>query len=168
MILYATKYGSVREYATRIAEAAHGDGVSDGVHLIDAAARRGDARRALAERPAEPVLIVAPIYAGRLHRAMARLVEEARNELEARPVALALACLYQGEEAEKQLVAAFPAWLVAHASLRVVVGGRIRISELKPIVRIFFRRALKLDRDIDQYEDRWVAELAAWLRQAGG
>lgn len=162
MIVYLSRYGSVREFVTRIVAERSGA-------PFDHFDLRSDGRRAqryLAEHPQEPLVIAAPIYAGKLPGAVERFIERNRASMEGRPMAVAIACLYGGERAQAQLLESVPAWLMNHARLAVAIGGRIRPAELPLMARLLITRGLKITEPLDRIEWPVAAQLHAWLDEA--
>ena len=183
MIVFVSKHGAVREFTHRVAVSADaaaaagaeattvddspGAGVSAGTPVsrgsvldrFDVAHRR-DADAAVEERSGERLLIAAPIYAGSIPRSMGKWIDARREQLLDRPVALALACLYQGEEARIQLNQVFPPWLTGHASQTFLIGGRVRMGELSAPVRFLVKRILGQEGDVDTMD--WSRADAAW------
>ncbi|MDA3949071.1 MAG: hypothetical protein PF508_07570 [Spirochaeta sp.] len=168
MILYASKYGSVREYVTWIQAQ-----VPQAESPAQAAARSWDvktdkrlAREALENAPAdEPILILAPVYAGQIHGAVKALVGEYSDTLRRHPLALGLTSLYQGEQAREELMNCYPPALVAHAHRQFLIGGRIRPTELPFVVRTIVKKITGNSEDIDTLNREMAADIAAWLRE---
>jgi menaquinone-dependent protoporphyrinogen IX oxidase len=117
------------------------------------------------------VLIGASVYAGGIQKEVDRFCETFQEELAGRPVGLYLSCLYKGADAERQLADAFPPWLLTHAFGRYLVGGRVRLSELRLLDRVLFTRIAGVKRDVDEVDhqeiERMVADTQAQLSGLG-
>lgn len=157
MIFYVSKHGTVRQIAGRVAAAAADEAFDLGADA--AAASQALQRRAVSE----PLVVAAPIYAGSVPRSMLRFLEAERDRLLAGPVAVAVACLYEAEEARIQLAESFPPWLVGHADRQVLLGGRVIMNELRWPVRMLLRRILGHREDVDTLREDAVTELSDWI-----
>ena len=113
----------------------------------------------------EPVLILAPVYAGQMHGAVKALVGEYSDTLRRHPLALGLTSLYQGEQAREELMNCYPPALVAHAQRQFLIGGRIRPVELPFLVRAIVKKITGNDTEIDTLNREMAGEIAAWLRE---
>jgi menaquinone-dependent protoporphyrinogen oxidase len=154
-ILYATKYGSTRDAAAELARLVTESGASDSeVQVIDLA-------RAPALPEATTVVIGAPIYAGKIPKAVSRFVDANLDALLERRVGLYLSCLYGEERAERQLADNFPPRLVAHSFGRYYVGGRVKLGELRWLDRVIMKRVGGVDHDVDTLNAGEIARLAA-------
>ena len=156
MILYASKFGTVRDFVHLVPDTTAYD-VSD---------RKSPVRRVLADAPNEPVFIVASIYAGKLNGAMRKFLEQERALFETRPVACGIGCLAEDQEAQDYLASAYPPWLIARAELSVVVGGRVRFATLPVFMRFFMKKILGSGEDVDRLQTDRAAEIHAWLTRA--
>jgi len=154
-ICYATRYGSTREVAERLAGRLAGD-----VRLYDLADR---APVNLSEVSA--VVIGSPVFSGRVPAAVRRFIAGAREELAEREVILYMTSLYSGARAEAQLADNYPAWLVAHCRAKHFVGGRIRLSGLRRLDSFVLRRVGLVSEDIDTISDSSIDELVSSIEQ---
>jgi menaquinone-dependent protoporphyrinogen IX oxidase len=170
MILYGSKYGSVREYVGWIQAAGSGGGVpTDGpFRAYDLKREKRDAHNALSSAATdEPILVLAPIYAGQVYGAVRSFVEDHVEILRSHPLALGLTSLYHGEKAQEEVIASYPAALVAHASRQFLIGGRIRPAELPFLIRGIIRKITGTTDEIDSLDRDLAGEIARWLTAPG-
>jgi len=169
MILYGSKYGSVREYVGWIqAAGTGGGGETDPLRAYDLKKEKRAAYEALgAAAQDEAILILAPIYAGQVYGAVRSFVEDNVDTLRSHPLALGLTSLYHGEKAQEEVIASYPAALVAHASRQFLIGGRIRPAELPFIIRGIIRKITGTTEEIDSLDRELPGEIARWLTAPG-
>ncbi len=162
MILYGSRYGSVREYVQWIQTAG---GSHEGPFCAyDVKKQRREARNAFAQaEPTEPVLIVAPVYAGQIMKPVRYFVEEHSDEIRRHRLALAMTTLYQGEKAREELIRAYPAALVAHAAETFFIGGRIRPAELPFLVRHMVKKIIGSTEELNTLDYPAATTIAEWL-----
>lgn len=168
MILYSSKYGGTEAVVRSIVEAATAIAPgATGLVAFNLLRQQSAAAEALSAAAPQRVLVVAPIYAGRLSGKVTRFLEGHRAELERHTVACAVSCLYPSPRAEEQLAQAFPDWLVARAVERFAVGGRIRLEELSAPVRLLMRMAAGLTESVDTLRFDLAPSMASWLMGSG-
>ncbi|MCG8480917.1 MAG: flavodoxin domain-containing protein [Spirochaetales bacterium] len=163
MILYASKYGSVREYVGSIQEAVRRLESAASPLIFDLSKEAGSAAATLSAGYDDKIVLVTPVYAGRAPKAMRRFVESQHEALRTRPVALVLACLYEDEEARQQMMNVFPSWLVGHASRQFFIGGRIHMAALSGPTRFMIKRVLRHNNDVDTLAWDAAAQIAEWF-----
>ncbi len=163
MILYVSKHGSVREYVGSIREAVGRLESAAPPLAFDLSREAGSAAATLAGGYDDKIVLVTPVYAGQAPKSMRRFIEKQREALAARPVALVLACLYEGEQARQQMMNVFPSWLLSHASRQFFIGGRVRMAILSGPTRFMFKRILRHSRDVDTLTWDTAEEIAEWF-----
>jgi len=92
-VVFTSKLGTTRRTAEHIAGALDAD-------LIDL--KKDD--RSLADY--DTIVLGSGIYFGKMPKSIRKFVDERRQELNGKRVALFICCMFSGEEAEKQLAAA--------------------------------------------------------------
>lgn len=160
MIVYASKHGATADYARAVAAAS-------GHAHYDVARDAKAAKRSLHGSQDERLLLVVPIYAGRVLGAMRRFVEAQYDWIMTREYALSIACLVRGAHAREQLSDALPAWLSTGAARNHIVGGRIVIADLTWWERLLLRRLGQTD-DVDTVNMNLASSDASWLSESTG
>lgn len=151
LIVYATRYGAVRECAERIA----GE-LSHGADLIEL----GRSIR-LSVSEYSTVVVGGSFYAGAIQPAVRNFCASSRTDLLSSNVVLFACGLAVGEELRRQLEAAFPSWLRSHALLYSFLGARIRPASLGLLDRFFYKRAHGGLVDTDSLDPTAISEIAA-------
>ena len=167
MILYTSRHGAIREYVDRIRTDGDARGHAS-LAAYDIAREARPAHDALKTLAPTRVLVIAPIYAGRIPGRMRRFLDLGRSALERHTITVALSCLYEGEQAREQLVRAYPAWLVSRAERTYLIGGRIRRGDLSWPMRFLISKVVGRDEDIDTLRFDRTGEIARWLRAEEG
>lgn len=163
MIVYTSKYGSVREYVESIRDAVRTLESAATPLAFDLSKEAGSAAATLAAGYDDKIMLVTPVYAGQAPKPFRRFVEHQYETLIARPVALVLACLYEDEQAREQMMNVFPSWLVSHASRQFYIGGRVRMAALSGPTRFMIKRILRHDRDVDTLAWDTAGQIAEWF-----
>jgi menaquinone-dependent protoporphyrinogen oxidase len=156
MIIYTSKHGAVREFVESCARSGAND-------VFDVAVDRRRIQESLESLPPTRICVCAPVYAGRIPGTMRRFLQYNREAIERHEVALALSCLYEGDEAREQLVTVFPDWLVSTVPRTFLIGGRIRRTELSAPMRFLMGKMMGQNEDIDMMRDDLVPEIVSWL-----
>ncbi len=174
MILYGSRYGSVREYAGWVREAGEKAAAGEGgdttpFRTFDLRKERGRAWDAVrGGNSDEPIVVLAPVYAGQIYSAVKSFLEMHMEEIRRHPLALGITTLYQGEQAEEEMIAGYPPALIAHASARFFIGGRIRPNELPFFIRLVVKKITGNDEEIDTLNRDAIPDIVAWIRGASG
>ena len=155
LIAYRSRYGATESCARRIA----------GLLGPDVVLR--DLRRDMRNRSVlslddfETVLIGGSVYGGRIQKEVVSFCEREQDLLERKRVGLFICCLFEGERGMAELNAAFPAWLLAHAAARELLGGEIRMDRLSLGDRILVRGLMRPPRDISAIHADAIQRMAA-------
>ena len=149
-IVYATRYGAVRECAQRVAAE-----LSHGATLIEL---DRTARPKLLEY--STVIVGGSFYAGAIQPAVRNFCAASRADLLARTVVLFACGLATGEEARRQLEAAFPDWLRSHALSCSILGAKIRPAKLGLLDRFFYKRAYGGRWNMDALDSAAISQIA--------
>ncbi|MFP4330652.1 MAG: flavodoxin domain-containing protein [Alkalispirochaetaceae bacterium] len=155
-IYYASRYGAVSDAAERINEFLGGR-----AELVDLG-RQGMPKRV---DPHGPVLIGASMYAGSLLKPAREFCARHLRELLSVKVGLFVSCLYEGEEAKRQIERAYPPELRAHAFGAWAIGGRLEIDKLSMLHKLIITKMVKQTEDLDKIDEpllREIAESVAW------
>lgn len=130
LILYATRYGSVRETAEMIAQ-----GLSGGAALHD-----------LKQADVPPldaygaVILGGSIYIGRIQKELTDFIRRNHKALLAKKLGLYIcAGLPDAAAREKELMSVFPAALEEHAAARGVLGYRMDFGRMRAADRLIMR-----------------------------
>lgn len=151
LIAYASKYGTTRSCAEKIAEQLPG-----AIELLDLKRARLDSLDRF-----DAVVIGGAIYAGKVMASVPSFCERNRNALLERGVGLFVCCLYEGETAQSELDEAFPGWLNAHAVVRRPVGGAVNYAGLGVVDRYLARKVAHITEDIRTVKDEELSAIAA-------
>ncbi|MCA1753475.1 MAG: flavodoxin domain-containing protein [Spirochaeta sp.] len=138
VIVYASKYGTVERFAGKLTEA-FGEG---------SAAHNLRESKNVDISSYDVVFIGGSIYAGRIQNEVQQFCTRYQNELLEKHVGVFISCLYEGEAADRQLVASFPDWLYAHSFGSYIIGGEVRPSELRLLDSILMKTFLHVREDI--------------------
>jgi menaquinone-dependent protoporphyrinogen oxidase len=150
LIAYRSRYGTTAACSSELSE------------QIQAGARLVDLGKNIFPdvEPFEIVLIGGSIYGGKIQREVVSFCEKSRERLLARKVAAFLCCLYQGEQANAQLRASFPPWLLAHAFSSALFGGELRLRALRPIDRMLLKGLPRGQGDVSLLRHDEITRLA--------
>lgn len=138
LIVYATRYGTTEACARLLEEKL--DGAAE-LLRIPTRARRDFGG-------VDVVLVGGSIYGGTIQTQVGDFLEEHRPAIETRPLGLFLCGLLRGEQAQAQLVSAFPEWAFAHAFSRRALGGRVDLARLSLVDRILVRGLSPIGREL--------------------
>lgn len=158
LIVYASKYGTTGRCAIELRDRLHG-----GAQVLDLQSAGGGGRKELEQalEAAAVVVVGGPIYAGRVRPEVSRFCERYRELLLGRKAALFICCLETGDKAREELAAAYPDWLSSHARERAVLGGEVRLKELRALDRFLFTTVARAKRDVSRIDHEAIAALAA-------
>lgn len=138
VIVYASKYGTVERFAGELKDEL-GQGCETH-NLRDS--------KDLDISSYDVVFIGGSIYAGRIQSEVQHFCSRRQDQLLEKHVGLFISCLYEGEDAERQLVASFPDWLYAHAFGTYIIGGEVRPAQLRLLDSILMKTFLHIRTDI--------------------
>jgi len=130
LIIYATKYGSVKTCAEKIKEKLNTD-----VVLVDL---KNNKDPDVAEY--HTVIIGGSIHAGRIQGQIKRFCSAQEKILLEKKVGLFICCMYEGNEAQKQFEEAFPERLREHAAARGILGGILDFDRMKFVERTVVKK----------------------------
>lgn len=130
LIVYATRYGSVREAAEMIAQRLSGRATLHDLEKADMPPL--DAY--------DSVILGGSIYIGRIQKELTDFMHRNRQALLAKKLGLFIcAGLPDAAAREKELMSVFPAALEEHASARGVLGYRMDLGRMKATDRLIMR-----------------------------
>jgi len=150
LVAYCSRYGTARYCASVIAQR-----LTAPVDVVDL-----DATRTIDIAPYGLVVIGGSVYAGDIERRIVSFCESHRDQLLQKPLAVYLCCLYQGERALRQLHAAYPDWVLAHAFQAALPGGQLRYAELRWRDRIAVRGIAHAGEDVQALKPEALEALA--------
>lgn len=148
LIAYATKYGTTKRVAEQVAAEVRGASATE-------IGRDGS------PNPGHHDLVVigGPVYAGKILPAVPKYCEANREALSRMPVAIFISCLYKDEQAQQQLEAAFPPWLLSRAFGKYTVGGAVHMDRLTFFHRMIMKGVMKTSEDIDAVDEAGVRKM---------
>lgn len=138
VIVYASKYGTVERFAGELKEA-FGQGCE--THNLRES-------KNVDISSYDVVFVGGSIYAGRIQNEVQHFCTRNQSALLEKHVGLFISCLYEGEDADRQLVASFPDWLFAHAFGTYIIGGEVRPAQLRLLDSILMKTFLHVREDI--------------------
>jgi menaquinone-dependent protoporphyrinogen oxidase len=153
LVAYATRYGSTRQIAERVA------GEVSGATAFDIGSSSS-----VDPRKYDIVVIGGPVYAGKILPAVPKFCEAHRDALSQVPVALFVSCLYTGEQAAQQLESAFPPWLLSRAFGKYTVGGEVHMEELSFFHKLIMKGVMKTSTDISAVDESGVRKLISEIQ----
>ena len=159
LIVYRSRYGATESCARRIASLLGPD-----VVLRDLRERVPP----LSPDEFETILIGGSIYGGRIQKEIVSFCEREQDRLAKVRAGLFVCCLFDGERGMAELNAAFPAWLIAHAFTRELLGGEVRLDRLSFGDRLLVRSLMRPPRDVSTISGEAIERLAAAVSRAGG
>jgi menaquinone-dependent protoporphyrinogen IX oxidase len=157
MVIYATKYGSTREYASLIAQKLHTEALRASETNSEAVSR------------ADFIVLGSPIYAYSVLPEMEEFLEKERETLAEKPLAVFVVCgdtmwNPKAEEGGNKNLEKLTRFLPSEPFAVAILGGRMRMEELDeedgPRIRAFYERigreATGYDRmeSVDPFVDR--------------
>ena len=147
LILYASKHGCTEECAAKIAAQL---GSSDVIHV-----RKADSP--LLENYST-VILGGSIHAGRIQGRLRKFAEKNTSLLLTKKLGLFICCMEEGEKAEQQLQAAFPASLRDHATVTACLGGAFRFERMNPLERAIIRKISGTDTNVEKIDETKIGE----------
>lgn len=152
LIAYRSRYGATESCARRIAGLLGPDAV-----LRDLRARVPP----LSPGEFDAALIGGSIYGGRIQKEVVSFCEREQDRLKNMRVGLFVCCLFEGERGMAELNAAFPAWLLAHAFAKELLGGEVRLDRLSFGDRLLVRSLMRPARDVSSISPEAMTRIAA-------
>ena len=152
-VVFASKYGTTREIARRIA-----DGLG-GAHLHDLADGAPDLTGY------DTVVLGTAVYAGRPLAAMTTYV--ASGALDGKRVAL-FVCGMEPDPARRaqEVAAAYPPALANRSGATAFLGGRFQFARMTRLERFIVKRIAKVSTDVDAIDQSAIDDFVTRLVQA--
>ncbi|MBE3577025.1 MAG: flavodoxin domain-containing protein [Limnochordales bacterium] len=133
LIVYASKHGATRQYAELLAGQLPGE-----TRLVDLKKDPG-----VDVSPFDTVVVGGAVYFGQVQKEVREFCARNLATLRQKRLGLFICCLFGGQEAAKQLQAAFPAELLATALVKDAFGGRLDESQLSFSERLITRMIVR-------------------------
>jgi menaquinone-dependent protoporphyrinogen oxidase len=152
LIVYASKHGSTRRYAEKLAELLPGADLSD---------LKKDMTPAL--DAFDTVIVGGSIHAGMVQKAVRRFCVRNGAVLAQKKLGLFISCMEEGEKARLQLKKAFPAELAARAAAVAFFGGAFDFEKMNPIERTIVRKVSGMKESISRFDEAAARDFARRL-----
>jgi menaquinone-dependent protoporphyrinogen oxidase len=150
LVAFATNHGCTARAAARLAPRLGGE-----VVVVDL---RDNDKPDLARFDA--VVVGGSIHAGQVQRTVRRFCAANTAALRERRLGLFLCCMYEGEAAQRQLEAAFPSGLRAHASAAGLFGGAFDFEKMSLIERAIVKKVAGVCESVTRIDEAAIDRFA--------
>jgi menaquinone-dependent protoporphyrinogen oxidase len=154
LILYSTKYGTAKKYAESIVNR-----IRENIEIKDL-----DNQKDIDLTPYDTVIIIASVYAGNVKKQVKQFCSSHLDRLMEKKLGLAICCWMEGEEAEKQLAAAYPKELLSHAAIAIPLGGEMILNRLGFFECLVVRLIAKQKSNISHFDETKAKEIILALK----
>ena len=150
LVVYATTHGCTRKYATKLSECLHGE--------VTVANLKKDK----VPDPAgfDAVVVGGSIHAGRVQGAVRSFCQRHAAVLMTKTLGLFLSCMEEGEKAQAQFKAAFPAELQEKAAAKGVFGGEFDLEKMGWLSKAIVRKVAKVDKSVSRFDESALIDFA--------
>lgn len=154
LIVYSSFSGTTGEIARSLAGLLEAKGVSTVV--ADAADRPSPSEH-------QAVILGGAIHAGSVSSKFKRYCLRHEAELLERKLGIFISAIAAEEHSKAYLESNVPPRLVAHSSINIFPGGRVRLSQLKPLSRFIMKHMAHITEDMDTIDKRTIEQMAAYF-----
>lgn len=159
LIIFATKHGTTADCANQLKSKINGEIVTCQLGKERAPSLDGF----------DQVLVGGSIHIGKIQKQVVNFVTKEKDTLLKKRLGLFICCMAEGDTAEAQLKAAFPAELVEHAFVTGTFGGCYKFSNMGWLSRKMIKMVEKsqtgheisTDQDIDKTNPEAIETFAA-------
>ena len=107
------------------------------------------------------VIIGGSIYAGQIQKKLRRFCEDNLEKFSHKEVGLFICCMYEGEEAFRQLNDAFPEKLHQYSKAEAILGGQFNFEKMNFLEKVIVEKVIKVDRiDTNQTDYQGIEKFA--------
>ena len=130
LIVYASTHGCARQCVERLAA------------RLDGRVMSVDLKKDSNPDPGnyDAVIVGGSIHAGRVQGKVRRYLAARADLLKAKKLGLFLCCMEEGEKADQQFRAAFPADLIAHAAATGLFGGAFDFDKMNFLQKVVIKK----------------------------
>ncbi|MGI6609961.1 MAG: flavodoxin domain-containing protein [Limnochordia bacterium] len=157
LIAYSTRHGTTLRHAEALARVLPGE-----VALADLRQEP-----AIDISPFGTVIVGGAIYFGHVSAALREFCLANIEELKQKRLGLFICCWHEGEEAQKQLQAAYPLELLDAAKAKAAFGGEMDLTTMSFIERLITRLVGKVSKSASRYSEKAAAEFVQALQDPG-
>lgn len=143
LIAYATKHGTTEKCAHMLKESIGGE-----IDLVDLGKDS-----TVSPESYDTVIIGGSVYAGSIRKEVTAFSRKHLETLKKKNIGLFICGLGEGEEAEKELRASFPAELLENAKAKAAFGGELIFGNLSFLERVIMKKMTKSDQDVSKLHE---------------
>lgn len=112
------------------------------------------------------VIIGGSIHAGKIQSRVRKFCEDNLDRLLGKDVGLFICCMYEGEQANEQLVNAFPEKLHQHAKNEAIMGGEFNFEKMRFFEKLAVRHLAKVDHTVSKIRYEEITRFAGRMEKA--
>lgn len=106
------------------------------------------------------IIIGGSIYAGRIQKELKKFCQQNLSRLLPKNLGLFICCMYDGEKAEKQFLAAFPEELRRAARVRAIFGGELSFDKINFLEKFVIKKFIGVKESVSRFQPQVIAEFA--------
>lgn len=156
LIAYATKHGSSGECARALAVKMTSE--TEIFNLKD--------KKQIDLKDYDRVIIGGSIYAGRIQKEVTDFCSKNENELQGKKIGFFICGMSEGEVAEKQIAASFPAALLSRSIAKENFGGKFDFSKMNFMEKVIVKKVAKVDSDSSSISEDAIEKFALAMNEA--
>lgn len=150
MIIYMSNHGCTESVSSELAEKLNGE--------VTLANLKEDKNPNFENY--DHIIIGGSIHAGQIQQRLYEFCETNLEKLGRKEVGLFICCMYEGDQAHKQLNEAFPEKLHQYSKAEAILGGEFDFEKMKFLEKMIVKKLAKVDASVNNIDHQAIDKFA--------